>query len=130
MFRYSESLESGSDGDTLYLPYKFIDTTIEYDNFADAVVNTHGGAALVFDLQEMKNGKFAETDVADFLNVLNSRKSEEKLNYVDFTAAFTALQASEGKVQQYNSYKTEQETRLKSLQTQVREIYGRWNDYQ
>ena len=101
-----------------------------HDNFADTVVNTHGGAALVFDLQEMKNGKFAETDVADFLNVLNSRKSEEKLNYVDFTAAFTALQASEGKVQQYNSYKTEQETRLKSLQTQVREIYGRWNDYQ
>lgn len=130
MFRYSESLESGSDGDTLYLPYKFIDTTIEYDSFADAVVNTHGGAALVFDLQEMKNGKFAETDVTDFLNVLNSRKSEEKLNYVDFTAAFTALQESEGKVQQYNSYKTEQEARLKSLQTQVREIYGHWNDYQ
>ncbi len=129
MFRYSETLASGSDGDTLYLPYKFIDTATEYNDFADTLVNTHAGAALVFDLQTMKDGKFAETDVKDFLNVLNTHKSEEKLDYMDFTEAFTALQENETKVQQYNSYKTEQEARLESLQTQVREIYAGWDDY-
>lgn len=126
---YNETFASGTASNgMLYISYSFIRSSNAFTNLINQAISTNTDAVMIFDFADMEDGTIDESTITGFLEELSSKIGEGSINSYTLSQAFESLENEETLSQianeEYEQYKTEQESRIAELESKVHEIYG------
>lgn len=126
---YNETFASGTASNgMLYISYSFIRSSNAFTNLINQAISTNTDAVMIFDFADMQDGTIDESTITGFLEELSSKIGEGSINSYTLSQAFESLENEETLSQianeEYEQYKTEQESRIAELESKVHEIYG------